>query len=104
MSPSWKIPCLLLVLALPLRLVAGEAWVGDPDVVLSPDNPYLPLAERNVDQALKAPTPEVYWLVWGAVAPESRRRGDGELRAAALAATDKLAARLRAKPTGHWEI
>ncbi|EIP97889.1 hypothetical protein OpiT1DRAFT_02339 [Opitutaceae bacterium TAV1] len=79
-------------------------WIGNPDAPVSPDNPYLALARRNAAFAARDAKPEIFWLVWGALADESELRGDSALLAKARKATDDLAARLAAKPNGHWDI
>jgi len=81
---------------------AEDAWIGNPDVVLSTDNPYLMVAENNVSRALDGAKDSEFWIVWAATAPESRRLGDPAVEERALALTDSLADNMRQKPETHW--
>lgn len=87
-----------------LAVTPLAAWTGDPDALISGENPYLKLARLNVTRAIDTEKPDIFWLVWGALADESDRRGDAALLAKARQHSDDLASRLADKPTGHWEI
>jgi hypothetical protein len=86
----------------PAEPSAAEAWTGNPEAPVRADNPYLAIAERNVTRSLKEPNG--FWLAWGYAAPESRRRGDTELRELAMTHLDKACAGLQEKPENRWAV
>lgn len=84
---------------------AAQGWVGDPDAIIAANNPYLSIAELNVNRALAKTTTrdanEVFWLAWAATAPESKRRADTEIRALAISEVDRLSSIVK---DAFWDL
>lgn len=92
------------------RPAAAATWIGDPNAVLSPDNPYLGVAEGLVTAILDglAKDPPVlpdangtFWLAWAASAPESTRRNNADVVQKALDFTETLTTKVN---TWFWDI
>ncbi|MAX25458.1 MAG: hypothetical protein CMJ19_13240 [Phycisphaeraceae bacterium] len=80
----------------------GDSWCGNPDLIQPADNPYVQLAELNVTRGLESNN--AFWLTWGYTAPESSRKGDANLKAKALAATDAIVARELEQKLNLWAL
>ena len=103
--PLFLIALLLTLMTSPLSAQCfrgGSSWCGYPDLIQTPDNPYLQLAELNVTRALDSNS--AFWLTWGYTASESTRKGEATLRQKALDATDALVARELEEQLNLWAL
>ncbi|HAI13394.1 MAG TPA: hypothetical protein DCM28_16930 [Phycisphaerales bacterium] len=103
--PLFLIALLLTLMTSPLSAQCfrgGSSWCGNPDLIQTPDNPYLQLAELNVTRALDSNS--AFWLTWGYTASESTRKGEATLRQKALDATDALVARELEEQLNLWAL
>lgn len=95
--------CCLVCSSVAHGATVEENWCGNPDVVQTPDNPYVKLAHTNVTRA-RTTRPNAFWLVWGATAPESRLRDDAKLREEALAAYQAAVDKSVEKKETFWSL
>jgi hypothetical protein len=89
--------------AAPESFRGTDDWCGNPDVVQTPDNPYVKLAHTNVTRA-RTTRPNAFWLVWGATAPESNFRNDAKLREEALTAYQAAVDKSVEKKETFWSL